>query len=444
MGKSSVKVVAPKPKGKRMGSASYAKKSGKLSTTAMVAKINKQLSNERNLRSTCSNAEKDAQSTSAKRKSMGQIVFDELANPQESKKKKRGPVTMQMNPLPLRVRRSNPGKVEQVLQSQPGKVVQATKTKSNKTATMASFIEGQQEMQMAVNMQEEDLFHTDGSEAGDDPCLQHETDEDSDELESMPSSQSESEESEAEDGQIMEAVPQPSSSTKKGANSGKAAKEVAAIDQEMEQRIIDLHDRMEESGLEGAMNLIEQLFDKKPGQDMVEKKKIKQKACAGIAKEIRKKQLNSNDNRTTVRDNVNAKENSSELTIYKNTVDKRTSSSSEEGFNTSDKANLFSTLVLDAVGGAERQAARSSEEQTELLQSSRQEIKPEDHALDMVRLAEHAKASLMPPRGETNFDLNNLNLIDKLVNINKSVSVMDQDYIVVSGHVDQAIQERIT
>ena len=62
----------------------------------------------------------------------------------------------------------------------------------------------------------------------------------------------------------------------------------------------------------------------------------------------------------------------------------------------------------------------------------------------MVRLAEHAKASLMPPRGETNFDLNNLNLIDKPVNINKSMSVMDQDYIVVSGHVDQAIRERIT
>ena len=165
-------------------------------------------------------------------------------------------------------------------------------------------------------------------------------------------------------------MPQPSSSTKKGANSGKAAKEVAAIDREMEQRIIDLHDRMEESSLEGAMNLIEQLFDKKPGQDMVEKKKIKQKARAGITKEIRKKQLNSNDNRTTVRDNVNAKENSSELTIYKNTVDKRTSSSEEEGFNTSDEANLFSTLVLDAVGGAERQAARSSEEQTKLLQPS--------------------------------------------------------------------------
>ena len=136
---------------------------------------------------------------------MGQIVFDELANPQESKKKKRGPVTMQNESITPKgnSRRSNPGKVEQVLQSQPGKVVQAAKTKSNKTATMASFIEGQQEMQMAVNMQEEDLFHTDGSEAGDDPCLQHETNEDLDELESMPSSQSESEESEAEDGQIM-------------------------------------------------------------------------------------------------------------------------------------------------------------------------------------------------------------------------------------------------
>ena len=37
------------------------------------------------------------------------------------------------------------------------------------------------------------------------------------------------------------------------------------IDHEMQQRIVELHDKMEANGLHGAVDLIEKLFDKKPG-----------------------------------------------------------------------------------------------------------------------------------------------------------------------------------
>ena len=52
----------------------------------------------------------------------------------------------------------------------------------------------------------------------------------------------------------------------------------------MQQRINELHDKMEESGLHGAVNLLEQLFDKKPGEDVPNKKKLKDKVWAGITK----------------------------------------------------------------------------------------------------------------------------------------------------------------
>ena len=52
------------------------------------------------------------------------------------------------------------------------------------------------------------------------------------------------------------------------------------------------------------------------------------------------------------------------------------------------------------------------------------------------------KASLYPPQGEIFNNYNNLNVANKDIG-RKDVSVMDQDYIVVSGHVEQALQDKI-
>ena len=58
-----------------------------------------------------------------------------------------------------------------------------------------------------------------------------------------------------------------------------------------------------------------------------------------------------------------------------------------------------------------------------------------------MRLSERAKVSLFPPQGEmTNF--NNLNVTEKSVGW-KDINLMDQDYVVVSGHVDETMCERI-
>ena len=68
---------------------------------------------------------------------------------------------------------------------------------------------------------------------------------------------------------------------------------------------------------------------------------------------------------------------------------------------------------------------------------------PAEHAANMVRLLERAKASLFPPQGEQlHLNINNLNVPAEVVP-DKDISLMDQDYIVVSGQIDQALQERI-
>ena len=100
---------------------------------------------------------------------------------------------------------------------------------------------------------------------------------------------------------------------------------------------------MEENGLDGAVNLLEQLFDQKPGHDVVEKKKLKNKIRAGMTAG-----KNTNDNRSSNQNCHVPKENTSELTVYRNAVEKRKSSSSEDGLDLSDESNLLNALILDA------------------------------------------------------------------------------------------------
>ena len=52
---------------------------------------------------------------------------------------------------------------------------------------------------------------------------------------------------------------------------------IAQLDEEMQKRILDLHDQMEANGLQGSVQLIESLFDEKPGSDKKKKSKLKKK-----------------------------------------------------------------------------------------------------------------------------------------------------------------------
>ena len=112
------------------------------------------------------------------------------------------------------------------------------------TTIHARFNEGQQVIQMTVDAQEEQLFDT-ASEA----------DETESEIEDV-----ESENSSVEEGQLDketeldgEAEVCPSTSQSVGTNRTATQQQIDQIDYEMQQRIIDLHDKMEESGLHGAV-----------------------------------------------------------------------------------------------------------------------------------------------------------------------------------------------
>ena len=71
-----------------------------------------------------------------------------------------------------------------------------------------------------------------------------------------------------------------------------------------------------------------------------------------------------------------------------------------------------------------------------------EDLSPDEHANNMVRLSECAKASLYPPQGEILNNFNNLNRENKEKG-SKNVSIIDQAYIMVSGQVEQGLQDKI-
>ena len=265
--------------------------------TKGIAIVNKKaaaIESNRNLRSKdksvrnalCKQATKfnteSAKATAIRRKS--NIVFDEIENPQPKHKTKS--IAEQKG---QRVRTP----IQKVKSKSPENFAEeknaGIREKADKGTTTihARFNEGQQVIQMTVDAQEEQLFDT-ASEA----------DETESEIEDV-----ESENSSAEEGQLDketeldgEAEVCPSTSQSAGTNPTATQQQIDQIDYEMQQRIIDLHDKMEESGLHGAVQLIEQLFDQKPGEDQDAKQKFKRKFRSGINSKPKDRE-NTNQNR---------------------------------------------------------------------------------------------------------------------------------------------------
>ena len=292
-------------------------------------------------------------------------MFDEIDNPMSSnvnvsKKKQSNESGNVVNSVSKRKASS-----EQNSKSE-GSAKQASSSKAKpahlKKVINAKFCQSGQEMQMAVDDMEDDLFDTESSSDEEDLEVTFHT----------TNSQSEIAESEHEDGQIEEdgtdQINEQSDQLGDGARPISSAEnrrkqishlgteeEISKIDKEIQQRILDLHDKMEENGLSGAVDLIEQLFNNKPGEDVKQKKKLKAKFRAGMDQVPEGK--NANANRSTHPDTLNipvrkgSDHNFFEVTIYQNAVQKRVSSSSEEdGLDISDKSNLLHNLIVDEAG----------------------------------------------------------------------------------------------
>ena len=153
---------------------------------------------------------------------------------------------------------------------------QNTKTMKNTKNTpkvQAVFNEGHQIIEMEVDANEEGMFDPHSGVSADEATETETTsDEDSDS------------DSQSEDGKICDNESQSDSEnaheelmTERVTDQVETQKKLDEIDQEMQQKILDLHDRMEESGLHGAEHLIEKLFDNKPGEDKRNKQKLKKK-----------------------------------------------------------------------------------------------------------------------------------------------------------------------
>ena len=301
--------------------------------------------------------------------------------------------------------------------------------KADKTAlrAQAKFI-GQQYMQMAVDANEEDLFDT----TNDIEDLDVDTESDVDSLGS-----------ESEEGQISEEstdVPGPAVVNQRVLNASLSHPEqqkIDQIDQEIQQRILDLHDQMEESGLHGAVQLIEQLFNK-PGQDKVVKGQLKSKLRKKtMGKADDNQNVNGNRSLDVQKLNIPVEKQSSKVTIYQNAVQKRNSSSSEDdGLDLSDESKILNHLVLD---GNDRPGTSAEMDPPVPLQiatkQTTKELTPDDHAAHMVQLSEKAKANMFPPKGETN-----LNLDDGKF---RFIAQMDQDCNIVGAHIDEMMQQKI-
>ena len=155
------------------------------------------------------------------------------------------------------------------------------------------------------------------------------------------------------------------------------------------------------------------------------------------------KAKNVNDNRTRVVNNINVeKDNISEATIYRNAAQKRMSSSSEDGLDLSDESNMLNTLLLDD-GNMTQSGSGAKQPQPSCSSRCQEEDEmPQKQGDKMVRLSERGKVSLFPPQGENLQNNLNANYTNKQL-VPKDVTLIDQDYVVVSGHVDPALQEKI-
>ena len=414
-------------------------KSGKLPSKAEVAKVNK-TDAVRNLRSGKNVAANGASKTlnptdkpvSNKRKSAGGVAFDEMteADSKLSKKMKKAQVA-----------RSEPKDRNATKES---KSTKSPKLLTN--CTSARLKEGTQIIQMAVDVQDDKMFQStmdssDGDSDDDSSRTMTSSDSDSDDLADS--------ESEPEEGQIKE-----SQGVDAQVPSSQEA-QIEAIDQEMQRRIVDLHDKMEENGLERAVQLIEQLFDSTPGDDKKRKEKLKGK----IKKKIERSGLgNSNDNSAVIFPmNIPLEGNQSEETPYRKAVQKRNSSSSEDGLDLSNETNMLNHLILGEVDKQDtpmdKLKQQTTAEQFQVRPSTsnhpgpdqgmiQEEITLEEHAANIIRLSKRAKASMFPPKGQ--FDPMPINNVThSQVQQFNSVAQIDYDYLVIGAHVDDTTQEKI-
>ena len=216
-----------------------------------------------------------------------------------------------------------------------------------------------------------------------------------------------------------------------------AAQQIKEIDNEMAEKIRDLHQYMMDQGLDDSCELLGSLFDTRGRPRPVNGK--------GMSNILSGKQRRLNKNR-----NANVALpialTHSEATIYENALKKRASSSSEEGIEFSDESldNPDALLIID-------QNRNDGQNQ----QDDHEELTVEEKVEQIIKEAELAKVKMFPPKGKSPYQ--NLFIPANGINIDmpppqlgtvgdvpfEFVARADQDYLMIGAHLDDNIQSKI-
>ena len=187
----------------------------------------------------------------------------------------------------------------------------------------------------------------------------------------------------------------------------------------MQTKVRELHNMMSVSGLAGAVELMNQCFDVTTGK-LKKGKILKAKVIPG------KEQDNENAN-AVIPTKID-----SEVTIYKNAIQKRNSSSSEdEEIDMSKRGSPPDSLLLafpdQPIPVTSHQYPKMNvNEMGRPVGKPQQPLPIEEQTNKVIQEAEAARARIFPPSGN-----------------NYSNHNVDQDYLVIGVHVDELMQIKI-
>ena len=194
------------------------------------------------------------------------------------------------------------------------------------------------------------------------------------------------------------------------------------IDMEMRDRVKQLHDCMTKGGLTESANLFKQCFDVKTGQ-------VKGRSKSS-SRDVWLNNYNSNANINKSLDMSPSVE-----TVYKNAVNKRDSTSSEDDImeiSGNDYDVVFNQTSFSPSASMQPSTSRRVDEvcEPQPIQEQRGSL-PDDETARIIWEAEVAKVKIFNSSGEH---------LGKTI---ENVVLMDQDYLLVGNHVDESTQEKI-
>ena len=231
---------------------------------------------------------------------------------------------------------------------------------------------------------------------------------------------------------------------------------IQEIDEEMAEKLSELKSMMIEGGLTDSVRILQNIkaVATNSGKKLAEGKKA--------TRENKNKNTNASHRKIT---QIPVQVGPSEETIYKNAIEKRGSTSSEDNDTSGEfvHALTFHNVVdlppapqtppragrrsrdnddpVPSTSGQDRQAARQRPVRPPPEDdSSDDELTPEERAEQLIHEAERAKAKIFSPKGNRKFS------VDVEQNISQdlqAIVLIDQDYQVVGAHVDESLKQKI-